>query len=128
MSAGTPIISPWFFYFIGLTDDIVAIAFIGLFAALCIGALTWYLTIEDSDISADEYKTVYNKCGKKCIAFSILCGLLLIFIPSQETCIQMLLADNITYERLDAAGNSIENIYNDIIAIAEKTVGVEETE
>lgn len=126
MSAGTPIISPWFFYFIGLTDDLIAIAFIGLFAALLIGALIWYLTVEDSDISADEYKTVYNKCGKKCIAFSILCGLLLIFTPSQETCIQMLLADNITYERLDAVGSSVENIYNDIIAIAEKAVGTTE--
>ena len=122
MSAGTPVISPWFFYFIGLTDDIVAIAFIGLSVALCIGALTWYSTVEDDDISSDEYKTIYNKCGKKCIAFSILCGLLLIFTPSQETCIQMLLADNITYERLDAVGSSAENIYNDIIAIAEKAV------
>ena len=43
-----------------------------------------------------------------CIILSIIFGLLLIFVPSQQTCIQMLIADNITYERLETAGSSIE--------------------
>lgn len=57
-----------------------------------------------------------------CIILSIIFGLLLIFVPSQQTCIQMLIADNITYERLETVGSSVEDIYNDIIAIAEKVI------
>ena len=57
-----------------------------------------------------------------CIILSIIFGLLLIFVPSQETCIQMLIADNITYERLETVGSSVEDIYDDIITIAEKAV------
>jgi hypothetical protein len=63
---------------------------------------------------------------KKCVILSVIFGLLLIFVPSQQVCIQMLIANNITYERLETAGSSIENIYNDIIAIAEKAVGTVE--
>ena len=57
-----------------------------------------------------------------CIILSIIFGLLLIFVPSQQTCIQMLIADNITYERLETVGSSVEDIYDDIITIAEKAV------
>ena len=57
-----------------------------------------------------------------CIILSIIFGLLLIFVPSQQTCIQMLIADNITYERLETVGSSVEDIYNDIITIAEKVI------
>ena len=57
-----------------------------------------------------------------CIILSIIFGLLLIFVPSQQTCIQMLIADNITYERLEAVGSSVEDIYDDIITIAEKVI------
>ena len=85
------------------------------------GAVTWYCAVE-TNISREEYDNRYNSVGKKCVILSIIFGLLLIIIPGQQTCIQMLIANNITYERLETAGSSIENIYNDIIAIAEKAV------
>lgn len=121
MSAGTPIISPWFFYIIGLIEPLTLVAAFGWIGALIFGALTWY-TVVDEDSSEEEYKNAYNSVGKKCIILSIIFGLLFIFIPSQQTCIQMLIANNITYERLEIVGSSVEEIYNDIITIAEKAV------
>ena len=122
---GTPIISPWFFYIIGLVEPLIAMLMVGLVMTLCVGAVTWYCAVE-TNISKEEYDNRYNSVGKKCVILSIIFGLLLIFIPGQQTCIQMLIANNITYERLETAGSSIENIYNDIIAIAEKAVGIVE--
>ena len=117
----TPIISPWFFYIIGLIEPLITISALGLFGALLIGALAWCAAV-DEDTREEEYKNMYNAIGKKCIILSTIFGLLFIFMPSQQTCIQMLIADNITYERLEAAGSSVEDIYNDIITIAEKAV------
>jgi hypothetical protein len=122
---GTPIISPWFFYIIGLIEPLTFITILGLVVALCVGALTWYDAVE-SPITKEEYDSRYKSVGKKCVILSVIFGLLLIFVPSQQVCIQMLIANNITYERLETAGSSIENIYNDIIAIAEKAVGTVE--
>ena len=34
---GTPIISPWFFYIIGLIEPLTFITILGLVAALCVG-------------------------------------------------------------------------------------------
>ena len=122
---GTPIISPWFFYITGLIEPLTTMTVLGLLGALIIGVLAW-CTVADEDSSAEEYKNMYNSVGKKCIILSIIFGLLFVFVPSQQTCVQMLIANNITYERLETAGSSIENIYNDIIAIAEKAVGTVE--
>lgn len=121
MSAGTPIISPWFFYIIGLIEPLIMVSLFGFLGALIFGALVWY-TVIDEDSNEEEYKNAYNSIGKKCIILSIIFGLLLIFVPSQQTCIQMLIADNITYERLETVGSSVEDICDDIIAIAEKAV------
>lgn len=118
---GTPIISPWFFYIIGLIEPLTLVSIFGWFGALILGALTWY-AVADDDSSEEEYKNAYNSVGKKCIILSIIFGLLFIFIPSQQTCIQMLIANNITYERLETVGSSVEDIYDDIITIAEKAV------
>lgn len=113
---GTPIISPWFFYIIGLIEPLAFVAIFGCIGPLILGVLTWY------NSSEEEYKNMYNSIGKKCIILSIIFGLLFIFIPSQQTCIQMLIANNITYERLETVGSSVEDIYDDIITIAEKAV------
>lgn len=118
---GTPIISPWFFYIIGLIEPLTTVSLFGLLGAVVIGAGTWYAVVNNYS-SEEEYKSMYNSIGKKCIILSIIFGLLLIFVPSQQTCVQMLIANNITYERLETVGSSVEDIYNDIIAIAEKVV------
>lgn len=117
----TPIISPWFFYIIGLIEPLTTVSLFGLLGAVAIGAGAWY-DIISKDSSEEEYKSMYKSVGKKCIILSIIFGLLLIFVPSQQTCIQMLIADNITYERLKTVGSSVEDIYDDIITIAEKAV------
>lgn len=121
---GTPIISPWFFYLADLFNSLIGISIVILFSAIAIGALTWFNAVE-SDLEKEEYTAAYNKYGKKCIFAIIISAILLTFLPSEQTCIKMLLADNITYERLELVGTSIQDIYEDIIAIAEKAVGSE---
>jgi hypothetical protein len=43
-------------------------------------------------------------------------------VPDDKTCVQMLIADNITYERLEVVGKTVEDIYGDILDFANKMV------
>lgn len=121
----TPIISPWFFYLANLSHSLICMSFVAIFCASVIGLFAW-LEASEKDLSKEEYDAAYNKHGKKCIFTIIISILLLIFLPSEQTCIKMLLANNITYERLELVGTSVQSIYEDIIAIAEKAVEVED--
>ena len=52
--------------------------------------------------------------------------LIILIVPSQNTLVQMLIAENITYERLEVVGETIEGVYEDILAITDKLVGTSE--
>ena len=120
----TPIISPWFFYFAAKVEIIHMFAWILLFAALIAGAASLFEACTDDE---KEYKEVLKKTFKKpCIIVSIIMCLIILIVPSQNTLVQMLIAENITYERLEVVGETIEGVYEDILAITDKLVGTSE--
>ena len=53
---------------------------------------------------------------KKRVVISI-CAVFVVglLIPSKTTALQMLVAQNVTYERVDVVGETIVDIYNDIV-------------
>ena len=66
------------------------------------------------------------KTAKKIFIGGLIFMFLAILTPSQQTCVQMLIADNVTYERLEVAGDTIEGIYQDILDLTETLMGDEE--
>ena len=120
----TPIISPWFFYFAAKVEVIHMFAWILLFAALIFGTVALYVAYETNN---DEYAEKVKKSFKKpCIIVSIIMCLIILIVPSQNTLVQMLIAENITYERLEVVGETIEGVYEDILAITDKLIGTSE--
>lgn len=124
----TPIISPWIFYFAAKVNIIIMFSWFIIIGMGIVGLLAW-LDAADCEDSHPGYYEERKKIYKKpCLTAMILSLLVLVITPTQTTLMQMLIAQNITYERLEVVGNSIEDVYNDIINLAEKTMGVSENE
>ena len=117
----TPIISPWFFYFAAKVEMIHMFAWILFFGGLVIGAVALY---DACDANNDEYKEKVKKTFKKpCIIVCVIMCLILLIVPCRDTLVQMLIAENITYERLEVVGDGIESVYEDIINLANQMIG-----
>ena len=101
------IINPSWFYWLGVVNSmrcfmlaafIVAIIVIGV--ALII--ITWNMSMirEFPSLSDDERKNVrfFTKALKVAIGVCVASGLFLVFVPSKETLIEMMIAKQATYE------------------------------
>jgi hypothetical protein len=117
----TPIISPWFFYFAAKVEMIHMFAWILLFATLIIGIITLCeASNSDNEEDAERAKKIFKK---PCIIVCIIMCLILLIVPCRDTLVQMLIAENITYERLEVVGDGIESVYEDIMNLANQMIG-----
>lgn len=117
------IINPSWFYWLGvvhsmrgfmLTAFIVSIITIGV--ALIIIPVNVKLIRDYPIISDDERKVVrfFTKALKVSIGVCIVAGLFLVFVPSKETLIEMMIAKQATYENatwtVDALKNAVDYV------------------
>lgn len=117
------IINPSWFYWLGvvhsmrgfmLTAFIVAIIVIGV--ALIIIPVNVKLIRDYPSISDDERKVVrfFTKALKVAIGVCVASGLFLVFVPSKETLIEMMIAKQATYENatwtVDALKNAVDYV------------------
>lgn len=116
----TPIISPWFFYLLSISTGIKML--LGGITVVFIMASAFKLIDSDSYMPESEGLKNALKRAKEFFIIAIVFALLTILVPSDKTCIQMLIADNITYERLEVVGETVEDIYGDILDFANKMV------
>jgi len=96
----TPIISPWIIYGLSLCDGVKALL---IFGAACGLAWCGWLCLDECAV---------NKWAVTILSLAFILGLL---VPSKTTALQMLVAQNVTYERVDIVGETIVDIYNDIV-------------
>lgn len=105
------IISPWFFYIISVVDAL-KLTFILL---LVVGVMIWtvytcvYLACEDSSMF-NPFTALW-----KYKILIILVFLLSVFVPSSTTCYKMLIASQITTERVENAKETITSVADYII-------------
>lgn len=117
------IINPSWFYWLGvvhsmrgfmLTAFIVSIIIIGV--ALIIIPVNVKLIRDYPSISDDERKVVrfFTKAMKVAIGMCIASGLFLVFVPSKETLIEMMIAKQATYENatwtVDALKSAVDYV------------------
>ena len=117
------IINPSWFYWLGvvnsmrgfmLTAFIVAIIVIGV--SLIIIPVNVKLIQDYPDISDDERKVVrfFTRALKVAIGVCVASGLFLIFVPSKETLIEMMIAKQATYENatwtVDALKSAVDYV------------------
>lgn len=101
------IISPWTFYLINLVDGASIISFIIFALCLISVAVTALFYLNSPDCETEE---AIKKWFKRFVIGTIISLIMIIVIPSKETCYQMLAAKMITYENVGLAVEKIEEI------------------
>ena len=117
------IINPSWFYWLGVVNSmrgfmlvafIVAIIIVGV--ALIVIPVNVKLIQDYPSISDDERKVVrfFTKALKVAIGVCVASGLFLVFVPSKETLIEMMIAKQATYENatwtVDALKNAVDYV------------------
>ena len=117
------IINPSWFYWLGVVESMrhfMVAAFIVSIAVVVVSAIIIPMNIsmirEFPDFSDDERKTVqfFTKALKIAIGVLVISGLVLVFVPSKETLIEMMIAKQATYENatwtLDALKSAVDYV------------------
>lgn len=119
-----PIISPFFFYFINLVDNVWGVS---IAAAIVSGVVVCVLLVCcacESESECDSFNNIYNERYKKVTRRSILICVISIviclFVPSKETMIEMAIAKNVTSQNIELAKDSIKGVIDYTIESVEK--------
>lgn len=113
----TPIVSPWIFYFIEIVDEIEILAIIStVFAGGFAFGFGIYVLVEREFLDEGELRK-FTSLTKKFLAATLVSVIVLLFTPTSNTITKMIVADNVTHERLDAATDVVEDVYNDILEL-----------
>ena len=117
------IINPSWFYWLGVVESMrgfMVAAFIVSIVVVVASAIIIPMNIsmirEFPDMSDDERKTVqfFTKALKIAIGALVISGLVLVFVPSKETLIEMMIAKQATYENatwtLDALKSAVDYV------------------
>ena len=117
----TPIISPWVIYFSSIADQLNAWS--GIFGSLLfIAAVVAFICAAVSKFAwedDDEYE-VCKTIGVKSLKIAALLLAIAIITPGETTITKMVVAHNVTYERVEAAADTVETVYNDIMELFEE--------
>lgn len=109
----TPIINPWIFYAIDICNNIKVAGFVLGIVILIISFCSIPLLIEG------EIKfSLVKKFAKIIVPIFIVCTVL---VPSKDTLIKMLIAQNVTYERVEIASETVQDVYDDIISLVDNS-------
>ena len=109
------IVSPWAVYWITRLDNFVVIFAIGAFllgfASLILGA---FILFDWNCLDDDGIKQA-KKCLKSLLIVFGICLFGLVFIPTSKEAIEMVIADNVTYETVDNTLERIEEVADHVI-------------
>ena len=109
-----PVINPIWFYLMSVCDSIAWIATLGLLVAFIFGTIMYFL----------DDKT--KKRSKKLFVIGIVCAALSVLCPTQKTLEKMLIAQNVTYERVEQAADTVTDVYNDIMDLFGESKNVDQ--
>lgn len=101
------IISPWIFYLISLVEGVLTVFFVTFALCLVCAVIAVLVYLESDDCELEEGA---KKWFKRFVIYTIISLIMIIVIPSKETCYQMLAAKMVTYENVGLAVRKIEEI------------------
>lgn len=121
----TPVISPWVFYWMPVCESIKMfcgfVGFVSLGGAII--AIVCGVTEVNSHYRNDEFIKITKSLYKKLFPIGITLMLIATLIPTEKTITKMLIAQNVTYERVEMATDTVETVYNDIMELFEDSDG-----
>lgn len=99
------IVNPWLIYWITRCDAIVTLA---LIAAIVGGILAIFFAIFALVEWDEDKRKAYKKAVKMSLIVCLVGSLVTTFVPDKQTCIEMLIADKVTYESVDAGIDAVK--------------------
>lgn len=113
----TPVINPWVFYLMPICEKFVIAAWLFfVFTLICALAFGIGWIAENDSYNPDEDKIkLYAQRMKKAVAIAIIIAMLACLIPSEATVTKMIVAQNVTVERVDMVSDTVVTVYNDIM-------------
>lgn len=109
------IVSPWAVYWITRLDNFIVIFAVGAFLLGFASAILAAAIFFDWDCLDDDGLKRAKKCLKSLAIALGVCLLGLAFTPSTKEAIEMVIADNVTYESVDNTLEKIEEVTDHII-------------
>lgn len=108
----TYVINPWFFYLIGVVDNLIGVLItVAIISGSCsVGYMIAKLGLEGFKKSV----------AVALAAVSALCILVSVLLPTSETITKMMIAQNVTYERVEVVVDTVERVYEDIMKLFDK--------
>ncbi len=119
-------INPMWFYLMSVGDTlkdfilVIGILTIGIVGLLCVA---WFIDTGARVSDMDDEEKATLKLFKKIIVASIIAIVIGVFVPSKETCIEMMIASQVTHENVTATK---EEIYEIVDYVTDKVKGEEE--
>jgi TctA family transporter len=121
-----PVISPWVFYWLGNLNVINKLvgAFFGLSVVIFVMLVMLAIHAKiEGDWDGEDYNVkLFAKTIKRVGITALFMLLLVFFIPSQSTAYKMLIAQQITVDRVEKGSQAIGKIYNDILKRVDKAL------
>nr|DAJ59258.1 MAG TPA: hypothetical protein [Caudoviricetes sp.] len=106
-----PVVNPMVFYWMSVTESLKDFL---LFAGIGLCALAIALPFLFDGLNNDELKTVLL-WSKRAAVIGVAILVIRIFIPGMETIEKMVIAQNVTYERVEQTADVVSDVYNDIM-------------
>lgn len=112
----TPVISPWVFYGLSVAKAVSVFSVIlGVIIGIAWLILKGLALSELRDFGENESYKSTNLIAKKVGRVTLILILLSVFVPTENTITKMIIAKNVTYERVEEATNVVQTVYEDIM-------------
>lgn len=99
------IVNPWVIYWITRCDVILTFAMVT--AAIC-GVIAIICLIGRFVEWEEDTRKALAKGVKICATICAISSFIAVLVPSKQTCIEMLIADKVTYESVDAGIDAVK--------------------
>lgn len=106
-----PIISPLTVYLINLMDPLQAVFIGACMVFLVLAVLHGIDYLDNKDSSTEKYQKQAQKAlgrTRRMAVICVLCMLLAVFVPSKNTIIEMIVAQNITIDNINAGEEKVK--------------------
>lgn len=116
----TPIVSPWVFYAMTVVDSLTILSVIVMILSVIVVGLSGVIKLIDMSYYPDEdLQKVCSNLIHKTLPVLVVSAILVTFVPNSTTITKMLVAQNVTYERVEVATDTVEKVYEDIMELFE---------
>lgn len=117
----TPVISPWVFYLMYVCDNIAAVATVlGIVSIIvsCVAACAIVACWASGEETSA--KRVKDSFLRRVLPISLAVWLAASLLPDKATLTKMIVAQNVTYERVEDAADVVQTVYEDIMNLFEE--------